>query len=1105
MLGFLLDLWIAQKEVGLAMRRSNLSLAAVLLLVFAGAGTAQFETATVLGTIKDPTGAVVRSSRVTLENVHTGVASTTETDDAGNYNFLNVRIGAYRVKAELAGFRTAIADEFTVTVNARQRVDLTLAVGETTQSIEVKGAAAALEAESSDRGQIVNRTTIVNIPLNGRAYADLALLAPGVRKSSISDRESSFNVNGLRSSLNNFQVDGVDNNAYNTSNQGYSNQAIQLNPDAVAEFKVQTNNYSAEYGRAGGAIVNVSVRSGTNEFHGSAWEFIRNTRLNAVGFFKPSLGKPVFQQNQFGAAFGGPIRKNKTFFFADYEGTRRVERSLSIISLPTMDQRKGIFGVPIQNLYTGQVYPDGVIPASEITSFARKVFDQLPATSRAGQANNYDALPRRPTNDDKGDVRVDQFFGSRLTGFVRYSHREYNQIDNPVIPLPIGADNSQGNVHIVNKQGAGGFTYTVTPTMLAEFRLGVTRSVGGKWPLQIGMPNMEQEYGITGLPTDPKIAGGLATQSIGGFQGMGRRNSTPQYQNPLVINPKVNLSKVHGSQTLKVGWEFQTVHTEILDFSPQYGQDSYAGQFSRPTGVTRADNLYNVADFLFGARDRYSLTNDVTVDYRQRMNFFYFQDDWKVSPKLTLNLGVRYEYATPQWEAQNRLASFDPVAVKLIQATGGDLYGRALVRPDRNNWAPRVGFAYNIAPKTVIRSGYGVSYIHFNRMGGENLLSYNLPTVVTVAIDQRPSNPPCASGVGDRNCFRTTLMGYPPNFAVARTPLDTVNTRTNFAPADNRSGYVQSWHFSVQRELAADLVLDVAYVGNRGVKLMILGDYNQARPNNFGENLPVQARRPIQTFGEIQQSWGGGFSTYHGLQTKLEKRFSSGFYLLNSFTWSKAMDNAAGHLEVFNGDSSRVNFRDIANEKGVGSYNQPFNNTTTLVYDLPYGKGRKFGSAVHPVLNAVAGGWRLSMINTMTSGQPVNLTYSPTSQFSVSGEPAYRPNVTGSVMAPEGSRSIDNYFDKNNVQAPANPAFPFGNLGRNVARGYAFYQADVGLHKEFPLASETRRLEFRGEFFNLLNKTNFGVPNGTRSSSGFGTIRSTYPARVVQLALKLSF
>jgi hypothetical protein len=227
------------------------------------------------------------------------------------YNFLNVRIGAYRVKAELAGFRTAIADEFTVTVNARQRVDLTLAVGETTQSIEVKGAAAALEAESSDRGQIVNRTTIVNIPLNGRAYADLALLAPGVRKSSISDRESSFNVNGLRSSLNNFQVDGVDNNAYNTSNQGYSNQAIQLNPDAVAEFKVQTNNYSAEYGRAGGAIVNASVRSGTNEFHGSAWEFIRNTKLNAVGFFKPSLGKPVFQQNQFGAAFGGPTADSR--------------------------------------------------------------------------------------------------------------------------------------------------------------------------------------------------------------------------------------------------------------------------------------------------------------------------------------------------------------------------------------------------------------------------------------------------------------------------------------------------------------------------------------------------------------------------------------------------------------------------------------------------------------------------------------------------------------------------------------------------------------------------------------------------------------------------
>ncbi|MEK7409571.1 MAG: TonB-dependent receptor [Acidobacteriota bacterium] len=1064
---------------------------------------AQFETATVLGTVLDPSGSVITAGKVTLENLKTGISAETRTDEVGNYQFLNVRIGTYRVKAEAPGFKAAVAEEFTVRVNARQRVDLTLTVGAVTETVEVRDAAAALETDSSDRGQIVGRQTIVNLPLNGRAYADLALLAPGVRKSSIADRESAFNVNGLRSSLNNFQVDGVDNNAYGTSNQGYSNQVVQLNPDAVAEFKVQTNNYSAEFGRAGGAIINASVRSGTNEFHGALWEFLRNTRLNAIGFFKPSLGKPVFQQNQFGGALGGPVKRNKTFFFADYEGLRRVQRQLGFATVPTMDQRQGVFGTPIQNPYTGQVYSDGVIPPSAITGFAQKVFKDLPPPTRAGLSNNYDNLPRVPTADDKGDGKLDQYFSSRLTGFFRYSHREYNQIDNPLIPLPLGISTSQGNVHIVNKQGAGGVTYTLSPSSLVEFRLGVTKTIGGKWPLQLGMPSAQELYGIPGLPTDKSITGGLHTQNIGGYASLGRRGSVPQFQNPLLVNPKVNYSKILSRHTMKFGYEFQTIRTEINDFSPQYGSDTYGGQFSRPAGA-RSNDIYNVADFVFGGRSSYGLTTFVVVNYRQRMNFLYFQDDFKVSPRLTLNLGARYEYATPQWEADNRLSNFDAAGVKMTLARGGGIYDRALVRPDRNNWAPRVGFAFNLTRKTVLRSGYGVSYIHFNRMGGENILSYNGPTVIEVNISQLPSNRICAAEEASPNCFRPAMMGVPQNL-ITPERYSPLTARTNYTPADNRTAYVQSWHFTVQRELARDLVLDVAYVGNRGVKLMILGDYNQARPNNSNENLVLQARRPIPNFSYIQISWGGGFSSYNSLQAKLERRFSSGLYLLNSFTWSKVLDNAPGHLEVFNGDNSRVNYRDLRNDKGVGSYNQPFNNTSTLVYDLPYGKGRRFGAAAPAWWNGLAGGWRVTLINTMTSGQPVNLTYGPTAQFQVSGAVSPRPNLLGDPMAPAGERNIDNYFNKANVQAPTNPLFPFGNAGRNIVRGYAFYQADLGLHKDFPLWKEGWKLEFRGEFFNLLNETNFGAPNSSRSSSGFGTIRGTQPARVIQFALKLSF
>ena len=727
----------------------------------------------------------------------------------------------------------------------------------------------------------------------------------------------------------------------------------------------------------------------------------------------------------------------------------------------------------------------------------------MPAPTRPGVANNYDAIPRRPTADNKGDVKVDQYFSSRLTAFFRYSQREYNQTDTPIIPLPLGADNSQGNVNIINKQGLGSLTYTLNPTSLLEFRMAVTRSIGGKWPLQAGLPNMEQEYGITGLPTDPAIAGGITTQNITGYQGIGRRSSTPQFQNPLVFNPKLNFSKIYARHAVKMGWEFQTVHTDILDFSPQYGQDSYGGQFSRPAGAAQAD-FYNVADFLFGARSSYALNNYVTVDYRQRMHFFYVQDDWKVNGKLTLNLGLRYEYATPQWEAQNRLSNFDPAARAVIQAKAGGIADRALVRPDRNNWGPRLGLAYNLTPKTVLRSAYGISYIHFNRMGGENMLSYNGPTVIGARIDQVPSNPLCTANETSPDCFRPTMMGYTASM-VDPSRFSTLTARTNYTPPDYRTSYVQSWHFEIQRELVRNFVLNLAYVGNRGVGLMILADYNQARPNNPGENVVLLQRRPIPGFTDIQISWGGGHSSYHGFQAKLEKRFSGGFYLLNAFTWSKAIDNAAGHLEVYNGDNSRVNFYGLPNEKGLGSYNQPVNNTSTVVYEVPFGKGRRFGASAHPVAQAAIGGWRLTLINTMTSGVPVNLTYGPTSQFSVTGYPSYRPNITGEIMTPESDRTINNYFLTANILVPTDPRFPFGNAGRNIARAPAFYQADLGMHKEFPVWKESQRVEFRGEFFNLLNKTNFGAPNSTRTNAGFGTIRSTAQARVIQFALKYVF
>jgi hypothetical protein len=1078
-------------------------LAFVIMLCCAVACFAQFETASVLGSVKDSSGAVMTGASVSLINLQTGIKDTVKTNAEGNYQFLTVKIGRYQVRVEAEGFRVATSEPFDVLTNARQRVDMSLRVGATTESITVTGAVKLLETDSSDRGHVVRADQIVNLPLNGRAYADLALLAPGVRKSTITNRDASFNVNGQRMALNNFTIDGLDNNSYATSNQGYSNQVVQASPDALAEFKVQTNNYSAEYGRASGATINASIRSGTNRLHGSAWEFIRNTDLNAVGFFKPTTGKPTLTQNQFGFTIGGPVFKDRTFFFADYEGFRSVAHALSWQTLPTEEMRNGIFPVPIKNPYTGEVYPDGRIPQSLITDFAKKVLEGTPLPNLPGVSNNYKWTPRSQAYNDKGDVKIDHRFNDKWNAFVRLSQRKVNNYEPPSFP---GASAKGGNAHVrtLNQHLAIAANYVMDPRTLFEFRMGVSRSQGGKSPDGVGDLGMAEIYGYTGIPKDPRYYGGLFTINVSGYPGFGRQSSNPQFQNPLVFNPKVNASRFFGPHTVKFGYEYQNIRTEVDDFNPKYGVVNFGGQFSKPSGGTGGTYIYGLADFLFGARDWYELSAPTVANLRQKMHFFYVQDDWKVSPRLTLNLGARYEFATPQYERDNRQSNFDPNGMTLILAKDGSLYDRTGVHPDRNNFAPRVGLAYTVDSKTVVRSGYGVSYVHFNRLGAENLLAENYPFFFSVRITQQPSQGICASASSEiGTCFRPIWQGHPEGLADAsRVPL--ANQGWNYyIPPDIRTGYVQSWHFTIQRQIARDLMLDLAYVGSRSVKLVVLGDANQARVNQPGENTPLQQRRPYTGLQNIEESIPAGSGSYNGLQVKVERKFNSGFYLLNSFTWSKAIDNAAGHLEVGQGDNSRVNFYDLKSEKGISNYNQPFNNTTTVIWDVPYGKGRAFGKSAPLIVNAILGGWRMTGINTMTSGLPFTLRYSAPSNFQVSGMPSYRPNVIGPILAPESERTYLNYLSKTNVVAPTDSRYPFGSASRNMTRGYAYYNLDLGLHKQFALPGEDRRFEVRGEFFNFLNRTNFTVPDYTLGSASYGRISSTYPARIVQIGLKL--
>ena len=1065
---------------------------------------AQFDSASVVGTVKDNTGGVIPGATVTLKNLDTGLAVIRVSDANGNFEFMTVRIGRYKVTSELQGFATAVVESIQVTVGARQRVNLAMNVGAVSENVEVKAGAPLLETDSSQRSQVITGDQMRQLALNGREYSSLALLTPGVRQSALNKstngtpREGAFNVNGLRSVFNNFLIDGVDNNAYGTSNQGFSNQVMQPAPDAVDEFRVVTNNQSAEYGRAAGATVNVAYRSGTNKFIGSGWEFFRDTKLNAETYFKPVDGsKPPLRRNQFGGVLGGPIMKNRAFFFTDYEGFRQNRKVTTFSTLPTAAQKAGVLTVAVRDPRTGVIYPAGT--AVQMTAFARKVLSGLPDPNLAGAANNYSISQEFTNNSNKAGGKIDFKANDKLSFFGRYGFRNLDTLDQTPFPLPSGGGGN-GNIYARNKQLALGATYIASANSLLEMRFGWSTTEGGKNPPALGSTSALTEYGLTGLPTDPRISGGLPSQSISGISAFGRQATNPQWQYPKVYNPKINYTWLMGRQSFKAGYEFQWINVEVQDVNPLYGLDNYTGQFTRPVGAA-ANNLYNLSDFMLGLRSNYALSTLFVANVRQNMHFTYLQDDIRVNDKLTLNVGLRYEYASPLFEKDNKLTNYDPVANKMIAASSGSIANRALVNPDRNNFAPRLGLAYSATPSTVIRGGWGMSFVHVNRIGSANLLAINGPQVVRAAVTQ--SDPTLAS-------FRTTEQGYPAGLTDS-SAFNPLTALISYIPQDFHSSPVQSWYASVQQQFGSRLMLDVAYVGNKASDLLIVGNYNQAAVNNAAGSLSLASRRPIAGFGDITYVFNGGKSDYKALQMKGEWR-SSELTLLSSLTLSRARDNAAGALENQNGNSpAPQDVRNLDAEWGISGYDQPYNSTTSFVWSLPFGKGKHWGSNWPGAVDLLFGGWQLSGVNTMAPGELVTLIYAPSSAFQVSaitndfsGANNYRPNVICDPYAAAGTQSITNWFNPACVTVPTDPSKPFGDAKRNSVRGPNFRQFDMAAIKRVTMPHQTR-MELRLEAFNLFNRVNYGPPSGNRSSAAFGTITSTYDARQLQLGVKFSF
>ena len=1115
-------------------------LAGLLFILGANVANAQFEDGSLVGTIHDPSGAIIPGATVSATNIATGIVAKTTSTDSGDYEFPSLRVGVYTVKAEANGFSVAVAENISVSVAGRTRIDLALKVGGSESTVEVTGVSLALETETSERGQNISSYQTEALPLVTRNYSDLLGLVTGSRQAPTAAtttaatslvRQGSYNVNGQRSMFNNYLLDGMDNNAYGESNQGFDNQIIAPPPDSIAQFEVVTNNESAQYGRSSGATINVASASGTNSFHTTLYEFIRNTDLNAAGYFKPTVGttpfvKPVFNRNQFGADFGGPILKDRFFFFLDYEGFRQTLKPLVVLTLPTQNELKGVLAVDVQDpLSPGTYYKAGtsILTSPDISPLSKQIlgyFSQISGLPTAGSASTGLAANDFPTeapftdNSDKGSLRLDYQQNANSSWFLRVSDRKETGINYPTIPLPLdGQTNGRAKIH--DEQVAAGYTHLFGSNKVLDARLGLSGTKAGKYSLSIG----DNAFNIPGLPTDPTVAGGLPSTSVSGsFTAFGRQSTNPQWQNPSLLDPKINFSWVRGHHSLKFGYEFEHIWMEVQDSNPLYGSFTYGGGFSvcpasagAACSTTKAASDTYWADFLFGATNNYALATYFKAHLLQTMHSTYAQDDWHVSPKLTLNLGLRWEYGSPYSEVHNNLSNFDPnassTATAILTAKDGGVSDRTLVNPDYGDWAPRVGFAYALTPKIAVRAGYGISYIHYTRAGSGDILAINAPNALFVSVPQKPG----AAG------YRTVDAGFPTGLATTFNPA---TDNITYIPKDTKDSWVQSYFFSIQKELAPNTLLDIAYVGNTGGRLQGFLNANQINPSQG-------FTRPYGFWpSDITEALNGFKSNYNALQARYEQRYRGGLTLLNSFSWSHSLDNASASLE--GNTPSPQDGNNIAADYSQSDYNLPIANVTSLVYDLPVGHGRRLLGSANPLIDAVLGGWQVSAINTMQSGTPFNLGYTPNSANAVSpqisatyrGANEYRPNEVPGVSKVAKSKLSNGYIQWVNYAAFTLPATkdangdllsPFGDASRNPGRSPAYYDTDLAFNKRFRTPIETMKVEFRSELYNVFNHTNFYLPSsglggtlGGAPTSG-GTITSTFEPRIIQFGLKVIY
>jgi len=1070
---------------------------------------AQQPTAEIRGLITDASGAAVPDAAIEAVNPSTGLHREVSSNESGNYVFSILPPGNYRMNVKRQGFETTTRNDIELTVGQVARLDFNLNIGNTTEILEVKGIAALLESDTASTGQLIATKPINDLPLNGRNFLQLAKLSIGVTEPKPGDRAASggsFIANGVRSQLNNFMLDGVDNNAKIVDQQNSSPVVIQPSIDALQEFRVETNNYSAEYGYSAGAVVNATIKSGSNRLHGDVFEFLRNNTLDARNYFATTgTPKPVLQQNQYGGVLGGPIIKNRAFFFGSWEGTRINRGSTYVTTVPTQAMRTGNFAglAPIYNpsssvpsgaTFTRMQFLNNQIPLSLVDPAALKLLAAEPLPTFPNLAvNNYVSSPTNTNRANRIDVKQDTQLSQADSLFARYSYFGGNAVTYGPFAAPLVGSTSFQTApkNDVGNGAAVGETHIFKPTMVNEFRMGYNRIQDFLQPFV--KDNIASQFGLGGIPVQPGVTG-LPSISISGFANLGEATFLPNDKISEVITTEDHVSWTVGKHLIKFGGDYRWVRSWFYISSSARGSYNFSGAFTQ-NPQKAAGTGSGLADFLLGIPASASLSNQISGDLRYRYVGGYIQDDWKLTSRLTLNLGLRYELWTQPVERNDRQANFlindgklifannqvpAGVPASLVEQVPGGLGTRSLMKTDSNNFAPRLGLAYRMTASTVLRAGAGLFFADDPAIGASARLVANPPFFqsTTYATDQITPILYLSTG------FPSNAIGQNVNISAA--------TLSSWAQ-NMKQAYVYHWSFGVQQQWR-DTVFEVNYVGTKGNDLATTFNINSAAAGPGS----VASRRRYQGLGDINYTSGLDTTSYNALEARVEHRYARGFSLLASYTYSKTLDIGGESLV---GDLSLRDATNVRAERSLSSGDMRHRFVTSALYDLPFGRGRRF-DIQNRFLNAVAGGWQLNGILTIHSGTP----FTPALGTSSANTGAARPNRIADGNLPSDQRSVTHWFDKTAFVAPTQ--YNFGNAGRNILIGPGAVNLDSSLFKNFRVGwlGENGEVQFRAEAFNTLNHPQFSIPNSHVDIANGGTITGlTNDMREVQFGLKILF